>query len=97
MLPVFFFVVVVSYFLFLPSLFLLFLYFIYFWLHEVFIATRQLSLAEASGGTLESVVRGFSSQWLLSLQSTDSRVHGLRGVVHGLSCLSACGSSQTRN
>ena len=43
-------------------------YFIYFWLHWVFVAARRLSLVVRSGG--------FSLRWLLLLQSTGSRRAG---------------------
>ena len=44
----------------------------------VFIAMRGLSLAVASGGHSLVVVTGFSSWWLLLLQSRGSRVRGLQ-------------------
>ena len=60
----------------------LFILFIYFWLHWVFIAERGLSLVVASGGY--SLLRrvGFSLRWLLLLQSVGSRCTGF----------SSCGS-----
>ena len=48
-------------------------FFLYFWLHWVFIAARGLSLVVVSGGLLFDAVRSFSLRWLLLLQSTGSR------------------------
>ena len=59
-----------------------FLNFIYFWLRWVFIAARGLSLVAASGGCSSLWFAGFSSRWLLLLQSTGSRHTGF----------SSCGS-----
>ena len=62
----------------------LFIYFIYFWLHWVFVAARGLSL---SCGEL---------RLLTAVASLDAE-HGLLGtwasvvVAHGLSCSAACG------
>ena len=53
----------------------LFILFIYFWLHWVFVAAHRLSLVAASGGYSLLPVRDFSLQWLLLLRSTGSR-HG---------------------
>ena len=53
-----------------------FIYFIYFWLHWVFIAARGLSLVAASGGYSSLRCAGFSLWWLLLLRSTDSRRTG---------------------
>ena len=69
---------------------MLFVYF-YFWLLWVFAAVRGLSLVVASGATLLLWCAGFS------LQSTDSRVLGLKTVAHGLSCLWHVRSSQIRD
>ena len=71
---------------------------IYFWLHRVFTALRGLSLVAASGGYSSSWCMGFSLRWRL-LCSTSSihlgfrscSAHGLRSVVHRLSCSKACG------
>ena len=49
---------------------------IYFWLCWVFVAPCGLSLVAASRGYLLRC-EGFLLQWLLLLQSTGSRVHGL--------------------
>ena len=55
----------------------LFVYlFIYFWLLWVFTAARGLSLVVASGGYSFLQSAGFSSRWLLLLQSTGSRRAG---------------------
>ena len=55
----------------------LFIYLLfYFWLHWVFVAARGLSLVAASGGYSSLQCVGFSSQWLLLLQSTGSRHAG---------------------
>ena len=51
----------------------LFVLFIYFWLHWVFVATRGLSLVAASRGYSSLWCEGFSLQWLLLLRSTGSR------------------------
>ena len=51
----------------------LFILFIYFWLHWVFVAARGLSLVAASGGYSSLWFAGFSLRWLLLLQSTGSR------------------------
>ena len=45
----------------------------FFWLCWVFIAASGLSLAVASRGYSLLKCTGFSFQWLLLLQSTDSR------------------------
>ena len=50
--------------------------FIYFLLRWVFVAVRGLSLVAASGGYSSLRCAGFSSQWLLLLQSTGSRWAG---------------------
>ena len=49
------------------------IYLIYFWLHWVFVAEPGLSLVVASEGYSSSRCTGFSSQWLLLLQSMGSR------------------------
>ena len=51
--------------------------FIYFWLRWVFVAARGLSLVVASGGYSLLRCAGFSLRWLLLLQRTGSRAHGL--------------------
>ena len=56
--------------------------FIYLWLHWVFVAACRFSLVEASGGYSSWWCTGFSLQWLLLLQSMDSRRTGF----------SSCGS-----
>ena len=60
---------------------------------------HELSLAMVIRGYFLFVVLRFSLRWLLSLQSTGSRVCRLQYlqhmgsvvVVHGVSCLEACG------
>ena len=84
----------------------LFILFIYFWLHWVFVAAHGLSLVVASGDYSSLWCTGFSLRWLLLLWSTGSRCVGfstcgtwaqqlwLAGsvvVAHGLSCSAACG------
>ena len=51
----------------------LFISFIYFWLHWVFIAARGFSLVAASGGSSSLLCTGFSLRWLLLLRSMSSR------------------------
>ena len=51
-----------------------------------------LSLVAASGGYSSLQCMGFSSQWLLLLQSMGSRHAGSVVVAHGLSCSTACGT-----
>ena len=79
------------------------IYLFYFWLHWVFVAARGLSLVVVSGGYSSLRCAGFSLQWLLLLQSTESWctgsvvvAHRLQStgsvvVVHRLSCSAACG------
>ena len=52
------------------------IYLYYFWLRWVFVATCGLSLVAASGGYSSLLCAGFSSWWLLLLQSTGSRLTG---------------------
>ena len=59
-----------------------FIYFIYFWLHWVFIAVCGLSPVVARGGYSLLWCTGFSLWWLLLLRSTGSRWAGF----------SSCGS-----
>ena len=59
-----------------------FILFIYFWLHWIFVAARGLSLVVASGGSSSLQCAGFSLRWLLLLRSTGSRRTGF----------SSCGS-----
>ena len=54
----------------------LFILFIYFWPHWVFIAACGLSLVVASGGYSLLWCMSFSLQWLLLLWSTGSRHMG---------------------
>ena len=54
----------------------LFILFIYFWLHWVFIAARGLSRVAASGGYSLLWCAGFSLWWLLLLWSMGSRHAG---------------------
>ena len=49
---------------------------IYVWLCWVFVAARGLSLVAASGGYSSLRCAGFSSRWLVLLQSTGSRHAG---------------------
>ena len=67
----------------------LFIIFIYFWLHWVFVAAHGLSLVAASGGHSSLRCAGFSLRWLQLLWSTGSRCVGSVVVAHGLS---SCGS-----
>ena len=53
------------------SFFKKFIYFIYFWLHWVFVAARGLSLVVASGSYSSLRCAGFSLRWLLAAE------HGL--------------------
>ena len=59
-----------------------FIYFIYFWLHWVFVAARELSVVAVSWGYSSLRCAGFSLRWLLLLQSMGSRRAGF----------SSCGS-----
>ena len=69
----------------------LFILFIYFWLHWVFVAARRLSLVVASGGHSSSRCAGLSLLRPLLLWSTGSRRAGSVVVAHGPSCSAACG------
>ena len=62
-----------SFFFFLTNLFILF---IYFWLHWVFVAVCRLSLVVVAGSYSSLRCVGFSLRWLLLLQSTGSRRAG---------------------
>ena len=66
-------------------------FFVYFWMRWVFIAMHGLSLVVASRGYSSLQWGYFSLQWLLLLQSRDSRQDGSVVVVQELSCSSACG------
>ena len=55
------------------SFFFFFNLFIYLWLYWVLVAVHGLSLVVASGGYSSLLCTGFSSPWLLLLQSTWSR------------------------
>ena len=57
--------------------FVLMYFFLYFWLQWVFIAARGPSPVSAGEDYSSLQCTGFSLQWLLSLQSTGSRAHGL--------------------
>ena len=59
----------------------LFILFIYFWLHWVFVAAHGLSLAAASGGYSSLRCMGFSLQWLPLLQSMGCRHVGFSSCV----------------
>ena len=63
------FIFILFYYVLKINLFLL----IYFWLCQVFVAARRLSLVAASGGYSSLWCAGFSLQWLLLLHSTGSR------------------------
>lgn len=57
---------------------------------------------QQAGATLQLQWEGFSLWWLLELQSTSSRAHGLQqlchaGCTHGLSSLQHVRSPQTRD
>ena len=77
-------------------------YFIYLWLHWVFIAGRRLSLVAVSRGYSSLRCMGFSLWWLLLLRSTGSRRAGFSScgtwasvvVARGLQSarLSSCGA-----
>ena len=54
----------------------LFILFIYFWLSQVFVAARGLSLVAVSGGYSLLWCAGFSLRWLLLLWSTGSKHAG---------------------
>ena len=54
----------------------LFILFIYFWLHWVFVAACGLSLVAVSRGYSSLQCAGFSLRWLLLLRSTGSRCMG---------------------
>ena len=60
----------------------MYLKFIYFWQHWVFVAAHGLSLVAEGRGYSPVVVQGFSWWWLLLLQSTGSRAHGLQWFCH---------------
>ena len=62
----------------------IFILFIYFWLHWVFVAARGLSLVAASGGYSSLRCMSFSLWWLLLLQSMGSRHVGSVVVARGL-------------
>ena len=66
-------------------------FFIYFWLHWVFIATHKLSLVAVSVVFSSLSCTGFPFQWLLLLQSVGFRYAGSADVEHWLSCSEACG------
>ena len=69
-------------------------YFIYFWLHWVFVAACGLSLVAASGGYSSLRCTGFSLRWLLLLRSMGSRHAGFSscGAWALESRLSSCGA-----
>ena len=54
----------------------LFILFIYFWLHWVFVVAHRVSLVAASRGYSSLWCTGFSLRWLLLLRSTGSRHPG---------------------
>ena len=65
--------------------------FIYFWLCQVFVSVRGLSLVAASGVHSSLRCAGLSLSRPLMLRSTGSRRAGSVVVVHGPSCSAACG------
>ena len=69
-------------------------YFIYFWLHWVFVAARGLSLVAGSKGYSSLQCAGFSLRWLLLLWRTGSRRAGFSscGSQALESRLSSCGA-----
>ena len=69
-----YFCAIVVIYIFLINLFILF---IYFWLHWVFVAVCGLSLVAESGGHSSLQCPGFSLRWLLLLRSTGSRHAGV--------------------
>ena len=69
-----------TFFFFLVNLFILF---IYFWLHRVFVAVRGLPLVVASEGYSSLQCMGFSLQWLLLLWSMGSRHAGFSSCGTG--------------
>ena len=72
----------------------LFFFNFYFWLHQIFVAVRGLSLVVASGGYSLLWCMGFSLRWLLLLWSTGSRCTGFSSCgSHVLELrLSSCGA-----
>ena len=73
------------------TFFIFLIIFIYFWLCWVIIAACGISLVVASGVCSSLQCPGFSLQWLLLLQSMDSRHVGSVVVALGLSYSMACG------
>ena len=74
-------------------------FFVYFWLHWVFIAARRVSLVVASGGYSSLQSAGFSLRWLLRARALGTRASVV--VARGLSSfgsgalerrLSSCGT-----
>ena len=81
----------------LPFIFFLinvFILFIYFWLHWVFVAAYGLSQVAVSQGYSSLWCAGFSLWWLLLLRSTGSRHAGFSSCgSQALECrLSSCGA-----
>ena len=70
-----------------------FLFFVLFWLHWVFVAARRLSLVVVSGGYSLLRCAGFSLQWLLLLRSMGSRLTGFRSCSTWASAVVARGLS----
>ena len=69
-----------------------FLNIIYLWLPWVIVAACAFPLVVAREELLSSSSSWcFLLRWLLLLQSSDSRVHKLRVMMHGLHCPTACG------
>ena len=73
---------------------ILFILFIYFWLHWVFVAACGLSLVAGKGDYSSLRCAGFSLTWLLLLQSMSSRHTGFSscGVWALERRLSGCGA-----
>ena len=69
--------------------------FIYFWLCQVFVAARGLSLVAASGSYSSLQFTGFSLWWLLLLWSTGSRRSGFSSSGTWAHLVVACGLQST--
>ena len=67
----------------------IYLLFIYFGLHCVFVAMHGLSLVAASEGDSSLRCEGFSLRWLRGARALGAQASVV--VMHGLSCSAACG------
>ena len=65
---------------------LVFLKFVYFWLHWVFVAVYQLSLVVASSGYSCLKCASFSLQWFFLLRSTGSGCWGFSWHTGSMEC-----------